>query len=1194
MALYYLSHTRLRAASAVGSAGAVGGPATTSRLRRPPLSFTVDLLLLGVTIALLLCSLLLFLLFFSNPSSLRTVTALVVFFIKKPIWRFWVLSLVLMDGCSAAELEEEHHNDDEGTLSTTWMHAVVVAVIIAAVPLLAVGVVSWLEVGSGQSGGAAPPSKQQITYMLSQYSLWRQGHLGQLDALRRSISLAEEALNPEESIEMTARRQTQIAAMKRNLLSGQTQTPARHKISVGALKDLDLDDALSTNGERLAWEVTEARNPHEALARAIVARARIGSDAAKAAWHAARAHSTEQASDAATTAAAADNTTAGSGVARTSTTHHASDLETGAVTAPAPVQGGQGLLSVVRAAGSAGANIAVARIVQYLPLAAPSRPEKRKRSAAPFEPRKCGHCPHARVFTSKEGLQYHQKKCASYLEYARANAQLPGFGLPFRAARRGRPTIIEQFLGGRPHIITHNPRAQAVRDVPTEENSTVDNPTRSTIGSLQHTFNLDVRAAVLSGNFRDWSSLIRLPPNPVFAPRNVARSPGALPERYGLKGVLVWCPESLFTTARPHCPHCSSRLNWEGWYDPKLIADVDDSFYFWPRKLECPVCNGHGRRCTYSAADRRVLAQFDPLVADQLERCIAFLPPAEEDTSRNSFVGISRRVHEFLIRGATCESIRGIRQMITEMSSNHHHANSLSYYLYEDWDRKNPSAATLLATGALASDVANRKLLPFLEYSNDNAPHESTLRRFVCDYYTSMKMFLRKRMLMLRGDVLRGDATFKVPSKVRCVVTSQRTGTQSRYIATRTQIKSHRCVACRRVMGSKVLYGLYTVMDEYTRIEAQTPMFDDDSGSDLTRIGPMLADLAKRYAVDPFKLWYTDNCCLEVGDLLKHFPWLRGETRSSTHPPVSLDGVNVRYADTADACQAVCAELMTELRQSDCSVVGFDIEWFFVALNGKQRRTALLQIGTRSTILLLHIAKFIGPDQQQLPRNLMAILSSTEIQKCGVMIEGDRKKLLRDFSSIKDNELNAFVELGELANEVCTQRRARWNLSDLSLLSLKHDVPKPNYLRLSNWDDDLSPAQREYAARDALAGFDIYCKLKSLAAASQDSAIGVLPTVQEDGDADLNNHNANGADDTIATMGGAADVIGANADDVRGGIDVDTDVDGAAAAEMDDENENGDGALHFSEVRLSRFATYRVKPPSTINRHCLCARRGRD
>ena len=340
--------------------------------------------------------------------------------------------------------------------------------------------------------------------------------------------------------------------------------------------------------------------------------------------------------------------------------------------------------------------------------------------------------------------------------------------------------------------------------------------------------------------------------------------------------------------------------------------------------------------------------------------------------------------------------------------------------------------------------------------------------------------------------------------------------------------------ACCRVAGSKVLYGLYTVMDEYMRVQDQAPMFDDDGGSDLARIGPMLADIAKRYATEPFNLWYTDNCCLEVGDLLKYFPWLKGETCSSIHAPASLDGVRVIYVSDVATCESSCADLKAEVEQSDDPAIGFDIEWFFVAINGKQRRTGLIQLATRSTALLIHVAKFIAPSTNELPPNLMQILSSQVISKCGVMIEGDRKKLLRDFPGIANDQLVGFVELGNLANEVCSARRSRWNLADLSVLCLKRDVPKPNYLRLSNWDEDLSQDQRAYAARDAVVGFDIYRHLKSGTAGGA-LAVGVLPTVPEEGDVDHSTEDTNAGDTDDggieAGTDGADTGIGADDDD---------------------------------------------------------------
>ena len=139
-------------------------------------------------------------------------------------------------------------------------------------------------------------------------------------------------------------------------------------------------------------------------------------------------------------------------------------------------------------------------------------------------------------------------------------------------------------------------------------------------------------------------------------------------------------------------------------------------------------------------------------------------------------------------------------------------------------------------------------------------------------------------------------------------------------------------------------------MDEYMRVQDQAPMFDGDGGSDLARIGPMLADIAKRYATEPFNLWYTDNCCLELGDLLKYFPWLKGETCSSTHAPASLDGVRVIYVSDLATCESSCADLKAEVEQSDGPAIGFGIECFFCC---NQRLFPDMLFGTCTIMYLL-------------------------------------------------------------------------------------------------------------------------------------------------------------------------------------------------------------------------------------------------
>jgi len=235
----------------------------------------------------------------------------------------------------------------------------------------------------------------------------------------------------------------------------------------------------------------------------------------------------------------------------------------------------------------------------------------------------------------------------------------------------------------------------------------------------------------------------------------------------------------------------------------------------------------------------------------------------------------------------------------------------------------------------------------------------------------------------------------------------------------------------------------------------------------------------------------TDNCCNEVGQLVDHFPWLRGEYMNLKMPSLTFCG-QTHVVTTEDGCRAAC-ELFEK-----ASVVGFDMEWWFATTSaGKQRPTALVQLATEDHAVLIQLSEFMS-DSSSLPPALLQLMRSESVKKAGVGIDGDIKKLTRDFPSSKLFETaSGIIDLSRLANErIIGPRCSRWGLASLCNAVLQKDLPKVQAIRLSNWEaSPLSSQQVEYAALDAYAGVALYRKL--IGPSPPLTEVGLMPTIDE-------------------------------------------------------------------------------------------------
>jgi hypothetical protein len=111
-----------------------------------------------------------------------------------------------------------------------------------------------------------------------------------------------------------------------------------------------------------------------------------------------------------------------------------------------------------------------------------------------------------------------------------------------------------------------------------------------------------------------------------------------------------------------------------------------------------------------------------------------------------------------------------------------------------------------------------------------------------------------------------------------------------------------------------------------------------------------------------------------------------------------------------------------------------------------------------------------------LPATLISFLENSQIIKVGCAVQQDLDRLAKE---TKCGPFRGGLDLAQLAKDLKVIPDARMGLADLCARLLGQKLEKPQTIQISNdWDNqNLSPAQVEYAALDALASLAIHTKL---------------------------------------------------------------------------------------------------------------------
>lgn len=172
---------------------------------------------------------------------------------------------------------------------------------------------------------------------------------------------------------------------------------------------------------------------------------------------------------------------------------------------------------------------------------------------------------------------------------------------------------------------------------------------------------------------------------------------------------------------------------------------------------------------------------------------------------------------------------------------------------------------------------------------------------------------------------------------------------------------------------------------------------------------------------------------------------------------IRFDG-EIEIIDSAKDLHVLLKDLSFE------EYLGFDTETKPSFTKGEYYDPALLQISTLEKAYLIRLKKTGFTD------SLINFLEDRRIKKIGISIRDD----LKDMQKVRDFNPGGFIDLNHVADRLgITQIGVR----SLAGIFLGKRVSKSQ--QTSNWEnDELSPAQQNYAATDAWICLHMYMKLQ--------------------------------------------------------------------------------------------------------------------
>ena len=128
------------------------------------------------------------------------------------------------------------------------------------------------------------------------------------------------------------------------------------------------------------------------------------------------------------------------------------------------------------------------------------------------------------------------------------------------------------------------------------------------------------------------------------------------------------------------------------------------------------------------------------------------------------------------------------------------------------------------------------------------------------------------------------------------------------------------------------------------------------------------------------------------------------------------------------------------------------MEWT-VVFGQAPGKIATVQIATTSRTFIFHLSKLCPHRQRhRLPAGLQRLLADPNVQKLGVNIAPDVKKLSRDYDEVS---VKGTVDISKMAKDKCLPLERPSHLPSLWTMCrclLQKDIAKPVNIIISDWD----------------------------------------------------------------------------------------------------------------------------------------------
>jgi hypothetical protein len=457
-----------------------------------------------------------------------------------------------------------------------------------------------------------------------------------------------------------------------------------------------------------------------------------------------------------------------------------------------------------------------------------------------------------------------------------------------------------------------------------------------------------------------------------FEPEDaVLRSGPSPPEDFYVKKVFLVCWEYLRGVTKPCCPECGSEKNVtrEGW-DPlgRKVYGEHENYFLMGYQYKCKDCN-------------HWFAPWDPKTVQKLPReyqikfpCVV-LPRSALDKK------VLNMLEPEL---ATGNGFKTIESRLKENYMNQYHETEDLYYSHISRRRNLNVSGQLVLFGEQLQLVREpRKFSTFGDRGgyDGTTPSDTLLEAAWFMGFELREYWYHRQQQLVGGQVLSGDG-------------------------------AHKLVKGVRLLNVKVVYGIFTVLNEFNQVVLQRPMAQDAVGS-IAELEEDLARLAERYKVMGFAqvlVWYTDNCCADRPVVQRAFKLHCGADRqavaasaaaniapvaalafpSDTTPArILTNAANMQVINKACASLIESASTAANKNGLAAPVLGVRIIWDASVL-GKPDPVAVLIASVDGTAFFFHIK---SAQKHSLPASLVDLLENTNVVKVGFNMTTDAQYL---------------------------------------------------------------------------------------------------------------------------------------------------------------------------------------------------------